>query len=240
MSDAAETKQGKAWIKPALFGIVLIGLFVAARLVDIESGLGAARAWIESLGAWGPVAFIGLYVLATVLMVPGSVPTILAGGLFGAVWGTVYVSIASVLGAALAFLIARYVLRDHVAGWLSKKPGLAKIDRLTASHGTLIVAIIRLVPLFPFNIVNYAFGLTRIGFGRYVIVSWICMLPGTFLYVAGTDAVLEAISSGEIPWLLIGAVLAVFVLLFFVGRKAAGRLKAAEAATGDAPLEEGS
>jgi len=227
-APATETPARGAWIKPAVLGAVLVALFAAARMLDVEAALESTRAWIGGLGMWGPAVFIGLYVVATILMVPGAIPSLMAGGLFGALWGTVYASVGSTIGASLSFLIARHVARDTVGAWLSKKPGLARVDRLTLQHGALIVCLIRIVPLFPFNIVNYAFGLTRVSFWRYVLVSWICMLPGTFVYVAGTDAVLEALASGTVPWALIALVGIVLAGLVVLGRWAAVRLRNTE------------
>lgn len=104
--------------RPLLLIGALLALFVAARFFDLGQRLTELRTWIDALGAWGPLAFIAIYVLATVAMIPGSGPTVIAGGLFGSLWGTVYVSIASTTGAALCFLIARYMARRAVSDWL--------------------------------------------------------------------------------------------------------------------------
>lgn len=216
----AETTSGGVPIKLLVFALLVGALFAATRLFDLEAGIESVRVFIEGLGVWGPLAFIGLYILAVLLMIPGSIPTIMAGGLFGALWGTVYVSIASTIGAALAFLIARYVARDTVGAWLQSKPRMAKLDRLSLKHGALLVGLTRLVPLFPFNLVNYGFGLTRVSFWPYVLVSWLCMLPGTFLYVAGTDVVVESVCTGDVPWILVAALVLVFIGLLWFGRHA--------------------
>ncbi|MFH2204483.1 MAG: TVP38/TMEM64 family protein [Elusimicrobiota bacterium] len=138
---------------------------------------------MDILGAWAPAAFIGAYILATVLLVPGTLLTLGAGLLFGVVMGSVYVSIASTLGAAAAFLIGRYLAR----GWIARKiAGSAKfnaIDEAVAAEGWKIVGLARLSPIFPFNVLNYACGLTRVSFKDYILASWAGMLPGTVLYV---------------------------------------------------------
>ena len=121
--------------------------------------------------------------------------TAAAGALFGSFWGVVYVNIAATIGAALAFLVARYWARRAVVNWLQGNARFQKLDALTSKHGAVIVAVTRLVPLFPFNLLNYGFGLTRVGFWTYLFWSWLCMLPGTVLYVVGTDAVLTALRS---------------------------------------------
>jgi uncharacterized membrane protein YdjX (TVP38/TMEM64 family) len=230
-NDQAAPAPGRGWIKGTLFGAVLVGLFALSQLLDFESGIQTVHTWIESLGMWGPLVFVLLYILGTILMVPGAIPTVMAGALFGGLWGTVYASIGSTVGAALSFLIARYLARDSIGRWLAGKPGLARIDTMTLTHGALIVCIVRLVPLIPFNLVNYAFGITHVRFWRYALTSWICMLPGTFLYAAGTDVVLESVRSGDVPWLALAGVAAALVLVVLLGRKAAGRLRTVEAQT---------
>ena len=128
----------------------------------------------------------------------------------------------------MAFLIARYFARDATAKWLAKREKFKKLDNLTEKHGAIMVAIVRLVPLFPFNLVNYGFGLTKIRFWTYVFWSWLCMLPGTILYVVGTDAVIQAIVSKKVPWTLIGIVVAVGILLVVLVKLARGRLREQE------------
>jgi uncharacterized membrane protein YdjX (TVP38/TMEM64 family) len=145
---------------------------------------------LRAMGRWAPVAFIALYTAATVLFVPGSVMTLAGGALFGPLWGTLWNLIGAVLGATLAFVAARYVAADFVA----RRAGgrlKALVDGVEA-EGWRFVAFVRLVPLFPFNLLNYALGLTRIRIAEYVIASAICMLPGSFAYTyigyAGREA----------------------------------------------------
>lgn len=132
---------------------------------------------------WAPVVFISLYILATIFFIPGSIITLAAGVLFGVVWGSVYVSIASTTGAALAFLIGRYIARDWVKGKIESRPKFKAVDDAIAREGAKIVLLLRLSPLFPFNFLNYGLGLTRVPFWKYVGASWLGMLPGTVLYV---------------------------------------------------------
>jgi len=145
---------------------------------------------LQRFGRWAPVLFILLYALATVLFVPGSVVTVAGGALFGPVWGTLWNLSGATLGAAHAFMIARYVASD----WVSARSGerLGRLMRGVEEEGWRFVAFVRLVPLFPFNLVNYAFGLTRIRFREYVIASFVCMAPGalayTYLGYAGREA----------------------------------------------------
>ena len=138
---------------------------------------------IHQLGAWGPVMFILTYILACVLLVPASILTLGAGLLFGVVWGSIYVSVAATLGASCAFLIGRYLVRDWVSRKIAANPRFKVIDDAVAVEGWKIVGLLRLSPLFPFNLLNYALGLTRVSFRDYFFASWIGMLPGTVMYV---------------------------------------------------------
>jgi uncharacterized membrane protein YdjX (TVP38/TMEM64 family) len=166
-----------------------------------------------------------MYAAAVVAALPGSALTVAAGALFGSVLGVIVVSIASTLGAALSFLVARYFARGAVAGWLSDKEKFRRLDRMTEEQGAIIVALTRLVPIFPFNLLNYGFGLTRVPFWTYVFWSWLCMLPGTVLYVVGADVVTKAVVQGEVPWLLVGALVAAAAVLAVLVRQARRKLQ---------------
>jgi len=222
--EAATTDSKKAaarpWVRPLLLAFALIALLVAAKVFGLGARLGEVRTWILGLGAWGPAVFIAVYAVATVAAIPGSVLTIAAGAMFGSVLGVCVVSVGSTLGAALAFAVARWFARDAVSQWLSRSEKFTKLDHMTNEHGAIMVAITRLVPIFPFTLLNYGFGLTRVPFRTYVLWSWLCMLPGTVLYVVGADAVTKGLAEGRVPWPLVGVVGAVAVLLFFVVRRA--------------------
>ncbi|HVB82205.1 MAG TPA: TVP38/TMEM64 family protein [Candidatus Binataceae bacterium] len=141
---------------------------------------GHLEAELQGLGRWAPPAFIALYAAATVLFVPGSVMTLLGGALFGPLWGTLWNLSGAILGATLAFVVARYVAADFVAHRAGSR--LKKLTAGVEAEGWRFVAFVRLVPLFPFNLLNYALGLTRIGLAEYILASAICMLPGAFAY----------------------------------------------------------
>ncbi len=220
-------KRRVNWKPLALVG-ALVALIVLAKVLDLGERLVSVRDWIESLGALGPVAFCALYIVAAVAMVPGIALTVGAGALFGSVWGSVYVSIGSTMGAAMSFLIARYLARDSVSSWLSQSPRFRHLDDLTERHGAMIVAITRLVPIFPYNLLNYGYGLTKVPFATYVFWSWLCMIPATILYVVGADAVFTVMRDGEVPWSLLGALAIIIVLTFFIVRTARRRLKEVE------------
>ncbi|MGH7423919.1 MAG: TVP38/TMEM64 family protein, partial [Candidatus Methylomirabilales bacterium] len=169
--------RGHNWWRPVLLVAIILLMLVLARIFGIGERLGALRSWIEGLGSWGPVAFFFLYAAAVVAAIPGSPLSVAAGTLFGSALGVVVVIHAATLGASLAFLIARYFARDAIARRLANNERFQRLDRLTEEHGAIIVALTRLVPLFPFNLLNYGFGLTRVPFWTYVFWSYLCMLP---------------------------------------------------------------
>lgn len=181
--------------------------------------------WVANLGLWGPVVFLVLYVLACVCFIPGSVLTLGAGALFGVTKGLIMVSISATLGATAAFLVGRYLARDWVARKIEKNPKFRAIDKAVAEEGWKIVLLTRLSPIFPFNLLNYAFGLTRIRLRDYVLASWIGTLPGTILYVyIGSLAQAGARHTTPAEWALRGvgllATLAVTVVLTRVAKNA--------------------
>ena len=165
-----------------LLFIVVISLIIAAKYFNIPELLKDKLIWIESLGIWSPIAFIIIYNLATLLLIPGLVLTIGGGVIFGAIWGTIYVFFASTLGATIAFIIGRYISRDWVCKQLNKYPKFKAIDRAVVKAGFKIVFLTRLCPLFPFNLLNYAFGVMQVSLKNYILGS-LGMIPGTVMYV---------------------------------------------------------
>ena len=151
--------------------------------------------WIEDAGAAGPLLFILIYAVGTVVFLPGSVLTLAGGALFGPVLGTLYNLIGATIGATLAFLIARNLASD----WVERKTGgrLKRLQEGVEQQGWRFVAFVRLVPLFPFNLLNYALGLTRLRLMHYIIASFLFMLPGTIAYTYLGYAGREAIAGGE-------------------------------------------
>ena len=138
--------------------------------------------WIDSLGSVGAIAFIALYIIATVAFLPGSIVTLGAGVIFGVVWGSLYVFIGATLGATAAFLVGRYLARSWVAQKIEGNKKFAAIDRAVGREGLKIVLLTRLSPIFPFNLLNYAFGITGVSLKDYFIGS-VGMIPGTIMYV---------------------------------------------------------
>jgi len=205
--------------------VLITAIFILAIIIGLGEKLGALREWIHSLGVLGPAVFVGLYILGVVVGIPGSALTVAAGGLFGSLLGVILVSLASTIGASFSFLIARYFARDAISNWLSKREKFKRLDVLTEEHGAIIVAITRLVPIFPFNFLNYGFGLTKIPFWTYVFWSWLCMLPGTVLYVVGVDAFIQLIIQKKVPWLLFGVIVGVGVFLAILIKFARRKIK---------------
>lgn len=196
--------------------------------------------WVEGLGVWGPVAFILGYAVAAVAFVPGSLLTLAAGAIFGLARGTVYTLIGATLGASAAFLIARYGARGAIERRIAGNARFAAIDRAVGREGFKIVALLRLSPVFPFNLLNYSLGLTRVGFLQYLAAS-IAMLPGTLLYVYYGKAAgsLAALAGGSQPqkgagsWVLLGVGLAATIVVTTFVTRLAG--KALRQEIGDAP-----
>lgn len=167
-----------------IFGILsIIALIVGAKFFNLQGILKDSLELIANLGPWGPVAFILVYILATVLFIPGSLLTLGAGVLFGVVWGSIWVSIASTLGATCAFIVGRYLTRDWVSKQIESNEKFKAIDEAVAVEGWKIVGLTRLSPIFPFNLLNYAFGVTQVSLKDYFFASWIGMMPGTIMYV---------------------------------------------------------
>ena len=178
--------------------LLLLGLAVGIVIAIIyrESfDVAALEAWINDAGVLAPIVFILIYALVTVLFLPGSVITLAGGALFGPALGTLYNLTGATLGAVLAFLISRYLASD----WIADKAG-GRVKQLingVEGEGWRFVAFVRLVPLFPFNLLNYALGLTKIRLLHYLIATYVFMLPGTIAYTYLGYAGREAIGGGE-------------------------------------------
>ena len=215
-------------IKPILLLAAVVVIIIISAKLGVGEKLGALQDWIRSLGVLGPLVFTAVYAGATVAALPGSALSILAGAIFGPVLGVIIVIFAATLGASLAFLVSRYFARSSIEKWLEGNEKFRKLDDLTAKHGDIMVAITRLVPIFPFNLLNYGFGLTRVRFRTYVVWSFVCMLPGTILYVVGSAAVAEAVREGKVPWTLVVVVALILGIIAVLGRQAMKRLKEGE------------
>ncbi len=213
-------------------GILLL-LFIFARHFGLQELFQQALAWISGLGLLGYVFFILLYVLATVLFLPGAILTLGAGFVFGVVRGSLLVSLASTVGAVCAFLIGRYLARDWAAGRIAGSPKFQAVDEAVGREGWKVVLLTRLSPVFPFNVLNYAYGLTAVSLKHYLFASWLGMIPGTVMYVyvgslAGSLATLGTGDQQRSPaeWVLYGlGLLATLAVTVFVTRLAKKAMK---------------
>ena len=214
--------------------LLLALLIVATRSAYVQDVLRTLLMRIEDLGWWGPVAFVATYNLATVLFVPGSVLTVGGGAIFGLWWGSVYVFAASTLGAVFAFAIGRYLCRDRAVKYMESHPKFKALDRAVSQQGLKIVFLTRLCPLFPFNLLNYALGITQVSLKDYVLGSF-GMIPGTIMYVYSGSLVGEVAAIGRetlyaspqdsaVKWLIniisFSATVAVTVYITRIARKA--------------------
>ena len=184
---------GSHWRRAALIVGVILGGVIVARAFGFAAylrfeNLSRLTETIEGYGVLGPVIYMAAYVLGVVFFVPGLPMTLLGGLAFGPVRGAAYVWIAATIGAALAFLVARYGLRGVVEGWVARNARLTRMDEAVARDGWRIVMIARLVPLFPFNLQNYAYGVTGIGFWAYLTTSAVCIIPATVAYTFAAGA----------------------------------------------------
>ena len=232
MPEQAPAKSGNTQ-KLILLCVVVIGLVVASILLPVGEWLTALLEWLRELGAWGILLFVVAYIVATVLFLPGAILTLGAGAVYGLLWGFIAVSIGSTIGATFAFLIGRFFARDAIAARVEGNARFEAIDQAVEREGAKIVFLTRLSPVFPFNLINYAYGLTKLPWWKFTLASWIGMMPGTFVYVylgraAGglAEAVAgngdEGLSGMEIGLLVVGliATIAVTVVITRIATRA--------------------
>ena len=231
-TPGASQRRALPWAKIALgIGAVVLLVFVGR---SAGAYLATFAEWVERLGPWGPIVFIAGYVAACVAFVPGALLTLAAGVLFGLTRGVLYVFVAAVLGSAAAFLVSRYLARAAIERRLLGNPRFAAIDQAIAGEGLKIVFLLRLSPVFPFNLLNYGLGLTKVRFRDYLLAS-AGMIPGTVLYVYYGTALgsLARLASGAKPEggaagtaiLVVGllATIAVTVFVTRIARRALAR-----------------
>lgn len=209
-------------IRLASAALIVLSIVLIFRHLPVRPAVQALEGWTASLGIWGPLAFGLIYVVAVAALIPGSSLTLAAGALFGLISGTIVASLASTTGAALAFLISRYLARDRIRILFAHYPAFQAIDKAISDGGWRIVALLRLSPAVPFNLQNYMYGLTGIRFWPCVLASWLAMLPGTFLYVylghIGREGLQAAAGGAERPrslaeWAMLGVGLTTTITL---------------------------
>jgi uncharacterized membrane protein YdjX (TVP38/TMEM64 family) len=213
------------WIGIAL---VLAALAAAWLLLPIGEWLRSFNQWIAGLGVWGYVIFAAVYIVATVGLAPGSPLTIGAGLVFGGL-GFPLVVVAATIGAALAFLVARYLARAWVERMTARRPRFKAVDQAVTEDGWKVVLLLRLSPLVPFNLQNYFFGVTDVKFWHYVAATFVGIMPGSALYVylgAIGAAAGGGSQGGALKWILfIVGLLATVVVTVLITRKAKARLE---------------
>jgi len=218
-------------VKVVLLILVLAGLIIVFKIFPVKEwlvGENGLITWIEKQGTLGYLIFIGVYIILTVLAGPAWLLTIAAGLVYGLLGGTILVSIGSILGATVAFLIGRYLARDAIARKVEQNAKFKSIDDAVGQRGFFIVFLTRLSPIFPFTLLNYAYGLTKVNLSKYFFASWIGMLPGTVMYVyIGSlgNAVTEGATTGKLILKIAGfaATVAVTIYITKVARRALSR-----------------
>ena len=221
-------KYGK-WI--ALV-VVLVLLSVAASFLPVGAWLKSLTGWFRHLGLVGAFLYIGIYAVGAVFFLPGAIFTIAAGLIFGIVGGTAVALSGATIGAGLAFLVARYLLRKRIEQYAEKNQKFAAIDQAVGKQGWKIVGLLRLSPLIPFNVSNYLYGVTSVGFWPYLLASGIGMFPGTLLFAyfgaIGQAGLEGGGKKGHSPleWVFLGVGLLVTIgVSIFISRLASQALK---------------
>lgn len=175
-----------SWIKKhwrwIALGMGLVLLSIAASFLPVGAWLKSFTGYFRHLGVPGAFIYIGIYAIAAVLFLPGAIFTIAAGLIYGIVGGTAVALTGATIGASLAFLVARYLLRRHIEHYAENNQKFGAIDKAIGKQGWKIVGLLRLSPLIPFNVSNYFYGVTSVGFWPYVLASGIGMFPGTLLF----------------------------------------------------------
>ncbi len=210
-----EERKKRGLAKLLIFLAFIAVVFAAVRTADLSQYLEqeTLRSWIASYGALAPIIYMLVYAVAPALFLPGLPITIAGGILFGPLWGVIYTIIGATTGACVAFLVSRYLAREWIEGQL-KSPRWKRLDRGVEKHGWKVVAFTRLIPLFPFNLLNYAFGLTKIGFRQYAVLTFLCMLPGCIAFIVFSSSLLDLIRGKVSLAFIIGLVLVVLVSMF--------------------------
>ncbi len=235
-ADASAKPAPKSRTKTILLIVVAIAVVVGMILGGKQLSGAVLRfaEWVQSLGVWGPLVFILGYAAATVAFAPAFLLTLAAGVIFGLLKGALYTFAGATIGASLAFLIARYVARRPIEKKIAGNPKFAAIDRAVSKEGLKIVSLLRLSPVFPFNLLNYALGLTKVRFIDYLLACF-AMIPGTILYVyygtaAGSLAEVasgKAGGQGATKWISLGiGILATILVTTFITRLAGKALNA--------------
>lgn len=210
-----DQRKGRGMIKLTVFLVFILAVIAVGKLTGASRLLerNTLSAWMEGYGALAPLIYMLTYAVAPMLFLPG-LPITMAGGiLFGPFWGVVYTITGSTIGACLAFLVSRYLARGWVEQQL-KGPRWRRLDQGVEKHGWKVVAFTRLIPLFPFNLLNYAFGLTKIRFAQYAAATFLCMLPACIAFIVFSSSLLDLVRGKISSSLIIGITLIALVSIF--------------------------
>lgn len=221
--------------KPLLAVLLFAGgLLALGQAVDVHAYLESVQGWIWSLGPWGPVAYGALYVGATLVFVPGTPFTVLAAFLFGAGWGFVTMVGATTASAVAAFLIARHLARATLERRLADTDAFKTLVDTLDANPWIAIPFVRLMPIFPFAVNNYALGITRVSFWSYLLWSEVVFLPMNAILILGAGAIYGAMIRGEMSWGLIGGTTgagAAVLALGYVVKRSLGTAEGAHAPT---------
>lgn len=223
---AGDSLSRKLDVRLVALLVSVVGVILLARTLPADRVIDTVRAWVTGRGLAGMLVFGAAYVTLALFFVPGVALTLVAGGVYGFVWGTILVSLASVTADAAAFLIARHLARSRIETLARRYPSFGAVDRAISAGGWKVVALLRLSPAVPYSASNYFYGLTGIRFWPYLLASWVFTLPGTCLYVylgfLGTEALANRTRT-PLEWLLLGmglaATLAVVVYVTHLTRR---------------------
>lgn len=218
-AEAAALAAKKSLRGPILVGVAVIAaLALVFTILPVGHWLTQFQTWVHDLGPAGYLIYALVYAACVVLFVPASILTLGAGAIYGVGVGVAVVLVGATLGAALAFLLARTLLRERIAHMTRDNARFRALDRAIAKEGAKIVFLVRLAPVFPFTYINYAFGLTGVATVPYVLASFFGMIPATFAYVYLGSAAANAATSGpdntRTVVQVLGAVAAIAVTIF--------------------------
>ena len=218
-ADSGADTRNRSWWKLSFALLAVVGGMAAAWQLGVfemltVDNIDRLNAWFDGLGWWAPAVFVLLWIAASVLFLPGLAITIVGGLVFGAVWGTIWTTVGANLGAVAAFLVGRYAARGMVEGMVEKNQALKKIDEGVRRQGWRMLMVTRLVPVFPFNVQNYVYGLTDVPLRTYVLVTLPCMLPATIAFNFAAGSVRTG-DFGKTLWYL-GIAAVSFVLLSMI------------------------
>ncbi len=220
MTPAPSTPRARHILRLVVFVAALAVFFFALRWVKDSGLLDQSLRWIQSLGPWAPAVFILLYVASVIVCLPASILTAGGGFIFGFAEGSVHVLIAATIASNVNFLLGRHLARDWINRKLGTNPRFRAIDEAVAAEGWKIVALVRLAPVFPFSLASYAFGLTRVPWGKFFLANF-ALIPGTLLYVYLGSIMRDLTEKVQTPlWIKLTAFALALVAVIYVARVA--------------------